>query len=282
MLRIVTDGATDMPASWVEEYGINVIPLRISVGEKLITPGKGFSFEDFYRLIRETRIFPKTSLPSPGEVVEFYRQIAQQGDTILSVHLSSKLSGTYNTIRAAADELKNEFRIFVFDSNAGSAAVGFMCREARLMERAGYSIQDILKRMEHIRNNLVVIFTLDNLEFAKLSGRINALQSALASLLNVKPVIILKEGLLEMAERIRTRHRALEHILNEIRTRMGNTPVNVAIVHAADLPTAQQLKESIMQMLNVKEAIITDLSIPVASHLGPGTVGIVAYPATEE
>ncbi|MEJ5312996.1 MULTISPECIES: DegV family protein [Anaerolinea] len=282
MLRIVTDGATDMPASWVEEYGINVIPLRISVGEKLITPGKGFSFEDFYRLIRETRIFPKTSLPSPGEVVEFYRQIAQQGDTILSLHLSSKLSGTYNTIRAAADELKNEFRIFVFDSNAGSAAVGFMCREARLMERAGYSIQDILKRMEHIRNNLVVIFTLDNLEFAKLSGRINALQSALASLLNVKPVIILKEGLLEMAERIRTRHRALEHILNEVRTRMGNTPVNVAIVHAADLPTAQQLKESIMQMLNVKEAIITDLSIPVASHLGPGTVGIVAYPATEE
>lgn len=282
MLRIVTDGATDMPASWVEEYNINVIPLRISIGEKLITPGKGFSFEDFYRLIRETRIFPKTSLPSPGEVVQFYRQIAQKGDTILSLHLSSKLSGTYNTIRAAADELKNEFRIHVFDSSAGSAAVGFMCREARLMERAGYPLQDILGRMERIRNNLVVIFTLDNLEFAKLSGRINALQNALASLLNVKPVIVLKEGLLEMAERVRTRHRALDHILNVVRSRMGNMPVNVAIVHAADLPTAQQLKDRIMQILNVKEAIITDLSIPVASHLGPGTVGIVAYPATEE
>ncbi|WP_041454928.1 MULTISPECIES: DegV family protein [Anaerolinea] len=282
MLRIVTDGATDMPASWIEEYDINVLPLRISVGEKLITPGKGFSFEDFYRLIRETRIFPKTSLPSPGEVVNFYRQIAKQGDTILSLHLSSKLSGTYNTIKMAAEELKNEFQIHVFDSNAGSAAVGFMCREARLMAQAGLPLQTILERMDRIRNNLTVIFTLDSLEFAKLSGRINALQSALASLLNVKPVIILKEGLLEMAEKVRTRHRALDYIINVVKNRMGSMPINIAIVHAADLPTAQQLKERITQMLNVKEAIITDLSIPVASHLGPGTVGIVAYPANEE
>lgn len=282
MLRIVTDGATDMPEGWQEEYQINILPLRVSFGEKTYTQGENFGFLEFYNLVRQTRIIPKTSLPSPGQVVAFYRKIAQKGDTILSMHVTGKLSGTLATIQTAAQELKEEYRIFPFDSGAGSAAVGFMCREARLLDRAGKTPEQILKRLEKIRSRLTVIFTLDTLEFAYLSGRINAFQSALSSLLKVKPIVILKDGLLEMADRVRTRQKALEQVLDTVRQRVGNRPANVAIVHAADLQAAQQMLERIRHLLNIKESVITDLSIPVAANLGPGTIGIVAYPVDEE
>jgi DegV family protein with EDD domain len=282
MLRIVTDGATDMPPGWENEYQINVIPLRVVFGDTSYTQGVDFGFEDFYKQVRQTRLIPKSSLPSPGQVIEFYRRIAQRGDTILSMHISNRLSGTLATIQAAAQELKDEFDIFTFDSAAGSAAVGFMCREARLLERAGQSTEQILHKMEWIRARLTVIFTLDTLDFAYLNGRINAMQNALSSLLKVKPIVILRDGLLEMGDRVRTRQKALDRVLNAVAERIGERRANVAVVHAADPSTAHILCERVRAMLNIKDLIITDLSIPVAANLGPGTIGIVAYPVDEE
>jgi DegV family protein with EDD domain len=282
MLRIVTDGATDMPSAWESQYEINVLPLRVNFGDTTYTQGINFSFNDFYALVRQTRIIPKTSLPSPGQVMEFYRSIAKRGDSILSLHIASKLSGTYATIQAAAEELRDEFPIYPFDTGAGSAAVGFMCREARLLNRSGFGPEQIIRRLERIRDRLIVVFTLDNLEFAYLNGRISTLQNALSSLLNVKPIVILRDGLLEMAGKVRTRGKALDHILEAVREKIGDHPAYVAVVHAADPAAAQMMLERIRGMINVKESIVTDLAIPVAANLGPGAIGIVAYPADEE
>jgi DegV family protein with EDD domain len=282
MLKIVTDGGADMPENWVEDYQINIVPLRVLIGEKTYYQGIDLTINGFYRLLQELRVVPKTSLPSPHQVVEFYRSVAQKGDTILSLHLSSKLSGTFNAFQVAAKELAEEFTIYTIDSLAGSAAMGYMCREARLMEKAGHSIQEILKRMDEIKHKLVVVFTLDNLEFAHKNGRVSVIQNLLGSMLNIKPVLVLKDGLLEMYGKARTRQKALDQILNYVAEKIGSGLANVAVVHAADLPTAEQLKERIQNMLRINSLVITDLSIPVAANLGPGAVGIVAYPSREE
>jgi DegV family protein with EDD domain len=282
MLKIVTDGGADMPDNWEKEYEINILPLRVLIGEKTYFQGIDLNIHNFYRILQEMKVVPKTSLPSPHQVKAFYRSIAQKGDTILSLHLSSKLSGTYNAFQVAAKELAEEYNIYLFDSLAGSAVLGFMCREARLMEKAGASVQEILKRMEEIKRKIVVIFTLDNLEFAHKNGRIGVLQSLLGSMLNIKPVLVLKNGLLEMYSKARTRQKALDQILNYASEKIGSRLANVAVVHAADLPTAEHLKERIQGMLQIDNLVITDLSIPVAANLGPGAVGIVAYPAREE
>lgn len=282
MLRIVTDGATDMPNGWVDDYQINVLPLRVSFGDRTYTQGMNFGLNDFYRLVKETRIIPKTSLPSIGQVKEFYRSVANAGDTILSLHIASKLSGTFSAVQAAASELQDEFRIIPFDSGAGSAAVGFMCREARLMDRENKPLDNIITRLETLRDRLTVIFTLDTLEFAYLNGRINAMQKALTSILNVKPIIILRDGLLEMADRVRTRHRALDKIIQTVSERVGDHPVYVAVVHAADSATAEAMMSRLREVLTIRESIITDLAIPVAANLGPGTIGIVAIPVSGE
>lgn len=281
MLKIVTDGAADMPGDWQEKYQIDVLPLRVNFGEKTYVAGINLHLDDFYRLVRETRIIPKTTLPSPGQIADFYRGIASKGDEILSLHITSRLSGTFATIQAAAAELKDEFKIYPFDSGAGSAALGFMCREARLLDQAGFSTEQILRQMACIRERITIYFTLDNLEFAHLSGRVGAIQTVLSSLLKVKPIIVLKDGLLEMADKVRTRQRAIDAVIQAVKRRIGNSPVNIAVVHACDPDAAHAILENLRTLLNIREAIITDLAIPVAANLGPGAVGIVAIPVEE-
>ncbi len=282
MLRIVTDGAADMPSDWEITYAIDVLPLHVNFGEEGYTQGPGFTNADFYRLVAEKRIIPKTSLPSIGQIKAFYRSIAQAGDTILSIHISSRLSGTFSTVETAARELSDEFKIIVFDSLAGSAAQAFLARQARQMERSGAALPDILACLESIRRRIAIVFTIDTLEYAYMSGRIGALQSLIAAALKVKPIIILREGLLDIADRVRTRQRSIEHLLRRLHERFDRRLVNVAIVHAADPKMAQVLLARVKGLLNVKEAILTELAIPVAANLGPGAIGVIGYTVEEE
>jgi DegV family protein with EDD domain len=282
MLKIVTDGAADMPAEWGACYEIHLLPLNVNFGRETYTQGQGFTRDDFYRMVREKKMIPKTSLPSIGQVKAFYQSIATAGDTILSIHISSKLSGTLSTIQLAASELADVFNIVTFDSGGGSAAQAFMAREARLLAKAGASIPEIISRLETIRQELTILFTLDTLEFAYLSGRINALQNLIVAALRVKPIIVLRNGMLEMGEKVRTRQRALDCVLDLLRQRVGEKRINIAVVHAADETTANNMLTRACSMFNIQDSFVLDLSIPVAAHLGPGAIGVVAYPVEEE
>jgi DegV family protein with EDD domain len=281
MLRIVTDGAADMPAGWEKEYDIQVVPINIQFGDKTYLQGVDLSNEAFYRMVEETGKIPKTSQPSPFQFKEFYERVAKSGDTILSLHVTSKLSGTFESAVAAARELAIKFNTIPFDSGAGSAALGMMCREARLMERAGITVQQIVERLYQIRRNVQIVLTMDKLDYARMSGRVGALQVALASMLNVKPIVVLREGLLDMSERVRTRSKALDRVLDMLQKRFEKEPVHVAVVHARDPESAQALYERARNIFNIRELITTELSVAVAANLGPGTVGLVVYPSGE-
>lgn len=279
MLRIVTDGAADILPEWAKEYGIDMIPVNILFGEKSYLQGVELDNEGFYKLVEETKRIPKTSQPSPHQFVEFYRKIAQKGDTILSIHITAKLSGTYASAIAAAEELKGEFNIIPIDSMVGSLGIGLLCREARKMERAGKSVDEIVKYIENIKSKIRVILTLDTLEYAKMSGRVKALQAALASVLNVKPIAVLSDGVLNMAERVRTRKASLERVLEMGKEEFGDKPVYLGVVHARDLKSGQALLEDAKKQFNAKETMISELAISIAANLGPGTVGLILYPA---
>lgn len=279
MLRIVTDGAADILPEWAKEYGIDIIPVNILFGEKSYLQGVELDNEGFYKLVEESKRIPKTSQPSPHQFVEFYRKIAQKGDTILSIHITAKLSGTYASAVSAAEELKGEFNIIPIDSAVGSLGIGLLCREARKLERAGKSVDDIVKYIEGIKLKVRVILTLDTLEYAKMSGRVKALQAALASVLNVKPIAILSDGVLNMAERVRTRKAALDRVLAIGKEEFGDKPVYLGVVHARDLKSGQALLEDAKNYFNAKETMISELAISIAANLGPGTVGLILYPA---
>lgn len=279
MLRIVADGAVDMPMEWEKEFEINRIPININFGEKSYLQYVDLDFDGFYKLVDEKKsVFPKTSQPSPHQFVEFYKRAAQEGDTILSIHITSKLSGTYASAVAAAQEVKGKYNVIPVDTLGGSMGTGFMCRTARQMARAGKSAEEIVHHIESIRNKVQVILTLDTLEYARRSGRVGTLSAALASVLNVKPIALLKDGVVEMVDRVRTRKVALERVLEMAKQTYGDQPVYLAVVHARDLASGQALLEEAKKRFNIKDSVLTDLSISLAINFGPGTVGLVLYP----
>lgn len=278
MLRIVTDGAADFPLGWEEKYDIQIIPINIHFGEETYLQYVDMSIDEFYAKIDAGSVFPKTSQPSPHQFVEFYKKIAEEGDTVLSIHVTSKLSGTYASAEAAANELKGKFNIIPFDSAGGSLGIAFMCRAAREMERAGKSIEEIIAFLESVRNKIQVILTLDTLEYARRSGRVGTLRAALASVLNVKPIAVLTDGVLDMVDRVRTRKASLNRVVNMGVETFADQPVHIGVVHARDPKSAESLLEAAKMNFNYKDSELSDLSISLAINLGPGTVGLVLYP----
>lgn len=278
MLRIVTDGAADVPAGWEKEFDIKIVPINIHFGEKTYIQYVDMDFDGFYKEVSTNKVFPKTSQPSPHQFSEFYKKNYQKGETILSIHVTSKLSGTYASCVASAEELKSEYNIIPFDSLGGSLGIAFLCRTARLMERAGKSVDEIVKALEALRGKVHIFLTLDTLEFAKRSGRVGTLSAALASVLNVKPIARLQDGLVHMVEKVRTRKAALARVIEMGKEAFGNRPVFLGVVHARDLASGQSLLEDAKKAFNVKGAELTDLSISLAINFGPGTVGLVLVP----
>ena len=282
MLRIVIDSAGDLPAEWIKDYEIDIIPINVHMGEDVYLEDVDITPDQFYKWVNETGRIPKTSQPTPQQFINFYRKIGQPGDVILSIHITSKLSGTFESAVLAAQDLKDEpYQIVPFDTLAGTAIQGYMCREARQLDRKGVGIEGIITRLEEIRDGTELLFTVDNLEFAQKSGRVQLLEATLASVLKIKPVITLKDGTLAVVDKVRTRKASLDFILREMAKRFGEKVVNAAIIHAQDFSTAKDISERIKDFINIKDIFIQELSVALASHFGPGTIGIVAYPVEE-
>lgn len=278
MLRIIVDGSADMPDGWAEEYQFEILPMPIQIGEKTYYQGEDIDTKLFYELLEDKSVQPKSAAPSPTRIAKFIEKVADFGDTVLSLNVSGKMSSTVTMARHAARDLKDKMEMVVFDSEAGSAVLAFMAREARLREKAGESLEEILEVLKRIREKVMVVLTVDSLEFARRSGRVGTLKAALTSLLKIKPIVTLHEGALDVSELVRTRRKSLESIVSQVQERFGKTPVKVAIVHAHDQESAEILKEMVDKALNAVETVFTELSISVAANLGPKTVGIVAMP----
>jgi DegV family protein with EDD domain len=275
------DTAGDMPDEWIEVYGIHTIPINIQFGERTYLSGVDMTNEEFYRLADESGTIPKTSQPTPQQFVNLYERIAKPGDSILSIHVTGKLSGTLHSAQLAARELAEKIRVEPFDSYSGTTVMGYMCREARIMEQAGASVQSIVDHLDHIRQRVKIVLTLKTLEYVKMSGRIKTLQAVLASVLNVKPIIDLKDGILDITDRVRTRRKSLDYLLDYMIERFGNRPVNASVVHAQDPVAGSDLMNRVKETLNCRDLIFSELSIGIAANLGPGTIGITAYPVEE-
>ncbi|MDO9546276.1 MAG: DegV family protein [Pelolinea sp.] len=281
MLKIVMDTAGDLPDGWKEEYDIDLIPINIIHNEKTYLQGIDINYEDFYKIVEEEGAIPSTSQPTPYQFIEFYRRIANKKDQILSIHVTEKLSGTMNSANQAAQDMKGEFDITTFDSASGGLGMGMMAKEARVMDRGGKYLSEIVKRLSKIREQQKLVFTLNTLKYARMSGRVNHLQAALASLLKVKPIIELKNGTLEMGEKVRSRAQSIDLLLGKMEKEFGNQRIMVGVIYARCQKDGIDLLQNVISRFNCAEAVLGELSISLAAHFGPGTLGMTAYPVEE-
>jgi DegV family protein with EDD domain len=263
----------------MSRYDVRVVPINIQFGQETYHEGITIDRSGFYQKIEELRIIPTTSQPSVGEFQEAYQALASQADDIISIHVTGKLSGTTRSAEMAADLVKDQVHVQVVDSMAGSAGLGWMILDAVRLGEAGASVEEIVSHLEAARHRVTVILMLEDLHYAQMSGRVGRLQGALVSLLDVKPIIWLEDGLLDVRERIRTRNRAIEKMLSITRSAVGpNTPVNIAAVHAEAPTQGKKLLELAQEALNARETFLEDLATSLAVQFGPGTIGLVTYP----
>lgn len=279
MIRIVTDSTCDLPEARLAKLGVVVVPININFGMQEYHEGEDLGYGDFCRLVDELGQVPTTSQPSPGRFAATYRELAAQGATvILSLHVTGKLSGTVQSATVAADMVKDEVDVRVFDSLAGSAGMGFMVLEALDLLERGAGAEEVLARWTAIRGTLRIFFALDTLKYAWMSGRVGALQSTLAALLQVKPIIVLNEGALILGERVRTRKAAMDRLLDLAAAAMGDQPVNLAIVHAEAPAAAASLLAAAQASFHCHTVFTAHLATSLVANLGPGTLGVVVYP----
>ena len=281
MIRVVIDTGGDLPEGLLQRYRIVEVPINIRFGQEEYLEDVTIDEATFYQMVEARQEVPKTSQPTPHQFRQAYDQIFAEDElaNIISVHLTSKLSGTYASAVQAKSEHPRGDQIFPFDSGGGSGGQGFMALEAARLAEVGRSAQDILNRLDAIRRDLRIWFVLNSLKYAQLSGRVSALAASLVSMLDIKPIIALREGLLEVTERVRTHGKALHHIVQQHAEHFGEKLVNVAIAHANAPEVAARLEELVRERLNVGELIIVPLSLGVAVNLGPGALGVIAYPA---
>ncbi len=278
MLKIAMDTAGDLCSGWQKKYKIELIPINIIHNGVSYQQGIDIHYDDFYDLVEKDNVIPSTSQPTPYQFVEFYKKIAKPGESVLSIHVTDKLSGTMNSARQAADELKGTYNIIPFDSASGTICMGMMCKEARKMDLAGKSVDEILKKLESIRKKMELIFTVDTMKFAKLSGRIKSLQATLASILDIKPIIELQDGAIEIKDKVRSRKASLEKMITRLKQKVGDQPVQIAVIHAHDPATGQMVMEEVKKTFQCVEVAFAEISISLAVHFGPGTIGLAAYP----
>lgn len=279
MIRLVTDSTCDLPDGELASLDVAVVPINIHFDTESYQEDVTLGNDDFFAKVTETGTVPKTAQPSPARFVQEYRRLAAEGATIiLSLHVTGKLSGTVSSAESAADAVRHEVDVRVFDSLAGSAGTGFMIREAVDLLRQEADSEAVLARWRTIRDGMAIFFYLDTLKYARMSGRVGALQHSLASVLSIKPLIKLDAGVLEVAERVRSRRAALDRLLVLAREHAGQRPVNLAVVHAQDRPGADALLARAQHGLDCRQTFVARLASSLVTNLGVGTLGIVLYP----
>jgi DegV family protein with EDD domain len=277
MLKIITDSTNNLPESLIKRYDIRVAPISIQFGEETFEEGINIDRPFFYSKIEELGTLPTSAQPTPAWFEKFYRELTGQGHSILVITITSKHSGTYESA-ILAKSLVPEADVEVFDSLNISLGTGWMVLEAARAIEAGQDRASIISRLVEIRDRVNFCFTPATLKYLQMSGRVSTLSGVIGSLVSLKPIIVLEDGVLGVKEKIRTRSKSVTRLIELTEEAVGTSdPVNVAVVHADAPEEGQALLDRVKAHFNCQETLMEDLVASVAVHGGPGVLAIVAY-----
>lgn len=279
-IAFVTDSTAYIPDHFCRELNVHIVPQVLIWGEETFEDGVDILPDQFYTRLAKAKTMPSTSQVSVPNMQKAFKELVEQGFDVVGIFISAKLSGTMQSavhgreaLGAAAE------KVTLIDSNSTAMAMGFQVLTAARAAREGANLTDVISLAQKAREHTGVFFAVDTLEFLYRGGRIGGAQRFIGTALNMKPLLQLKDGRVEAIERIRTRGKALERIVELVseQTR-GKSPVRLATLHAnAETEAAELLKEASSRMKSV-ESILTAVSPAVGTHAGPGTVGL-AYMA---
>ncbi len=272
-IALITDSTCDLPLNYLKQYNIEVVPLTIIWGEEQFRDGVDLAPEDFYRRLETDQVIPTTSQPTPQEMVQVYEKAKKNGaEEIVILTISNAMSGTHESAKKATELV--DIPVHVQDSKSNTMSLGWQVLAAARAREAGGDVQTMLSAAKQARDNMVLMISLDTLKFLHKGGRIGGAQKFLGTALNFKPILEIIDGAFEGVERIRTRTKALNRLVELLIDRIGGrAPVHLAAMHANSCDRAAQLIEMAGSQIELEQSTISEVSPAVGVHLGPGAVG---------
>jgi len=265
-VAVVTDSTADLPVQRAAELGIRVIPLRVTIDDASYDDGVDLSPAAYYEKLRSARAVPSTSQPAAASFQTLYESLP--ADEVISIHISAKLSGTLNSASAAASQIRDK-RIEVVDSGMVSLSMGYQAEMAAQAAAHGASLEEIRALVEQQRGKARFYAALDTLDHARRSGRISFAQALLGSMLQVKPIITIRDGAVQAGDRPRTMRKALDRLFEL--TAQDAPFAYLAVPHANNEPLANQLADR-LRSLGPGAIDVVATGATVGSHCGPGAV----------
>jgi len=278
---LVTDSTADIPREWRERLGIVMVPLKVNFGPDSYLDNIDLLPAEFYQKLTQSSVLPTTSQPSPADFFEVFKQLSSEGKSIVSVHLSSALSGTYQSAMIARSMLEGEGDITVIDSKSACYGYGMIVVAAAEMAARGESVEAILEEVQRMRREMRLYFVVATLEYLQKGGRIGKAAAMVGSLLNIKPILTIDdEGGISPVDKVRGQKRALSRIAEMLEQDVGNQPVHLGIALTPGFDDqAKEMSALLRSRLNTMSYSESDIGPVIGSHAGPGTVGVFVVPA---
>ena len=270
-VRVVTDSACDLPDELATQLGIEIVPLTIRFGDEELVDRQELSTGEFWRRLQESPVLPETSAPSAGAFEDTFRKLVADGATgIVCINLSSKLSATMQAARVAAKAVADDCPIEVIDSLQVTMGLGNLCLVAARSAADGGSLESIVADVLDRRGRTKVYGTLDTLEYLKKGGRVGNARALLGSMLAIKPVLEVRDGVVEEAGKVRTRSKALRLLVDKVK----EGPVeNLAVLHGA-APDLDELLDMLDPLVPRAEIVVGDIGPVIGTHAGPRVIGV--------
>jgi DegV family protein with EDD domain len=271
---IVTDSTAYIPAPLVKEYGIHVAPLTVIWGNEALHDGTEITPPEFYKRLKTAKVMPSTSQTTPAEFKNVFAPILEAGDSILAILISSKLSGTVDSAVQAKAEFANG-QIEIVDTLTTAMALGFSALAAARAAPEGAGLADAAAVARKAVDSSGVIFVVDTLEFLRRGGRIGGAAAFIGTALNMKPLLTVKDGKVDALDKVRTKSKATERMLDIVEERIGShRPLRLATLQAAAEDEAKILLDTAGKRFHPEESIFSEVSPVIGTHVGPGTIGL--------
>jgi DegV family protein with EDD domain len=277
-VAVVTDSTCDLPRDLVEQLGIRVVPLSVTFGDDTLISGISIGHEEFYARLRRTDRLPTTSQPAPAWFEEAYGDCIDDGlDAVVSLHVSSALSGTVELARHRAGKV--DIPVEVVDSRMVGGSLGLAVLAAHRVAEAGGTVEEVVAAAERVRDRSQSLLVVDTLDFLRRGGRLTGAQALVGNVLRVKPLLHLTEGRVEVRERTRTWTRAMDRIVDIVGELAAEGPVDVILAHAVAADRAAELWSRLEDRVEMAERLETLIGPIVGTHVGPGAIGVAAVTA---
>lgn len=276
-LKIICDSLSDIPKELVEKYDIEVVPLTVILNEKEYKDGIDISKDEFYRILREENAYPKTSQATYAQFKEVFEKYINEGKKVFYIAGSSSATGTYQSAVMAKNDIDGD--VYTYDSQTLTYLVGMLVVKAAQLASEGKDIDEIISEIDKLREKTLVLFSVDTLEYLQKGGRISSTKAAIGSILNIKPILDIKNGLVAPVCQVRGKKNVISKMIEIIKENCGTdlSDQTVYIAYSDDLKERDRLTEVVKEQFNPKEIVYFQIGTVIGSHAGPGLTGIVYF-----